>query len=98
MSLRLLAGQVPLLKYQRSTAPLISDLFWLLAFALAVALETEIRGITTTAMMPRMVTTANSSSSEKPLRLFRWLLRILFISLSFMGCHDASWSEAHSNH
>src|SRR4051812_35634796 len=96
MSLRLLAGQVPLLKYQRSTAALISALFWLLALVLAVELETEMRGMTTTAMMPRMVTTARSSSSEKPRRLRR-----VFIGLTFRGndravfsCSDASWHSA----
>src|SRR5438045_1491927 len=73
MSLKLLAGQVPLLKYQRSTAALISALFWLLAFVFAVELETEILGITTTAMMPRIVTTAKSSSSENPRRRLMFL-------------------------
>src|SRR5262245_21597531 len=66
MSLRSLAGQAPFSKYQRSTAELISEMFWVLALVFAVPAETVMRGITTTAIMPRIVTTASNSSSEKP--------------------------------
>src|SRR6185295_1036374 len=69
MSDRLFAGQVPFSMYQRSTAALIVALLWLLTFALAVSLETATRGTMMAAMIPRIVTTANNSISEKPARL-----------------------------
>src|SRR3954463_10857536 len=69
MSDRLTAGQVPFSTYQRSTAELIVALLWLLTFALAVSLEIATRGTMIAAMIPRIVTTANNSISEKPARL-----------------------------
>ena len=69
MSDRLLAGHAPFSMYQRSTAALIVALLWALTFGLAVSLETATRGTMIAAMIPRIVTTANSSISEKPLRL-----------------------------
>ena len=44
-------------------------------FARRVSLETATRGTMIAAMIPRIVTTANNSISEKPLRLF--LLRVI---------------------
>src|SRR5215211_8174081 len=69
MSDRLVAGQVPFSIYHRSTAALIVALLWLLTFVLAVSLETATRGTMMAAMIPRIVTTANNSISEKPARL-----------------------------
>src|SRR6476661_4462740 len=69
MSDRLTAGQVPFSTYQRSTAELIVALLWLLTLVLAVSLEMATRGTIIAAMIPRIVTTANNSISEKPARL-----------------------------
>src|SRR2546423_353321 len=69
MSDRLTAGQVPFSTYQRSTAELIVALLWALTFVLAVSLDTATRGTMIAAMIPRIVTTANNSISEKPARL-----------------------------
>src|SRR5262249_55055224 len=48
---------------------LIVALLWLLTLVLAVSLETATRGTMMAAIMPRIVTTANSSINEKPARL-----------------------------
>src|SRR3954464_13638768 len=69
MSERLFAGQVPFSIYHRSTAALMVALLWLLTFVLAVSLETATRGTMMAAIIPRIVTTANNSMSEKPARL-----------------------------
>src|SRR3954471_23332135 len=69
MSDRLFAGQVPFSMYHRSTAALIVALLWELTLVLAVSLETATRGTMIAAMIPRIVTTANNSMSEKPARL-----------------------------
>src|SRR4051812_23204586 len=69
MSERLFAGQVPFSIYHRSTAALIVALLWLLTLVLAVSLETATRGTMIAAIIPRIVTTANNSISEKPARL-----------------------------
>src|SRR5947207_7994714 len=77
MSERLFAAHAPFSIYQRSTAALIVALLWELTLVLAVSLETATRGTIIAAMIPRIVTTANSSMSEKPARL---RLRIDFIA------------------
>src|SRR3954465_6771539 len=82
MSDRLTAGHVPFSTYQRSTAELIVALLWLLTFVLAVSLETATRGTMIAAMIPRIVTTANNSMSEKPARL---RLRIEFMAMLRIG-------------
>src|SRR5256885_17071663 len=69
MSDRLFAGHAAFSIYQRSTAALIVALLWLLTLVLAVSLETATRGTMIAAMIPRIVTTANNSISEKPARL-----------------------------
>src|SRR5438128_12459286 len=69
MSDRLSAGHAPFSMYHRSTAALIVALLWLLTLVLAVSLETATRGTMIAAMIPRIVTTANNSISEKPARL-----------------------------
>src|SRR6187401_1179201 len=69
MSERLFAGHAPFSIYHRSTAALIVALLWLLTLVLAVSLETATRGTMIAAMIPRIVTTAKSSISEKPARL-----------------------------
>src|SRR3954447_18604149 len=69
MSERLLAGHAPFSMYHRSTAALIVALLWLLTLVLAVSLETATRGTMIAAMIPRIVTTASNSMSEKPARL-----------------------------
>src|SRR5215211_6752674 len=78
MSDKLAAGHVPFSTYQRSTAELIVALLWLLTFALAVSLDTATRGTMIAAIIPRIVTTAKSSISEKPLRLC--VLRVIRVS------------------
>jgi hypothetical protein len=60
---------VPFSTYHRSTAALIVALLCALTLALAVSLETVTRGTMIAAMMPRIVTTASNSISEKPDRL-----------------------------
>src|SRR3954463_2311321 len=82
MSDRLTAGQVPFSTYQRSTAELIVALLWLLTLVLAVSLETATRGTMIAAMIPRIVTTANSSINEKPARL---RIPIVFIAILRIG-------------
>src|SRR6187399_3149196 len=87
MSDRLFAGQVPFSMYHRSTAALIVALLWLLTFDLAVSLETATRGTMIAAMIPRIVTTANSSINEKPARLrllidFMAILRFSSVAVS----------------
>src|SRR5882757_7636158 len=87
MSDRLLAGQVPFSTYQRSTAALIVALLWELTLVLAVSLETATRGTMIAAMIPRIVTTANNSISEKPARLripidFITVLRVGTVAVS----------------
>src|SRR5207237_788691 len=82
MSDKLTAGQVPFSTYQRSTAELIVVLLWELTFVLAVSLETATRGTMIAAMIPRIVTTANNSMSEKPARL---RLRIEIIAVLRIG-------------
>src|SRR5215213_5386853 len=87
MSDRLFAGHEPFSIYHRSTAALIVALLWLLTLVLAVSLETATRGTMIAAMMPRIVTTANNSISEKPARLripidFIAVLRIGTVILS----------------
>src|SRR5436305_752500 len=84
---RLTAGQVPFSTYQRSTAELIVALLWLLTLVLAVSLETATRGTMIAAMIPRIVTTASNSISEKPALLripieFITVLRIGTMSVS----------------
>src|SRR5436190_23309051 len=82
MSDRLFAGQEPFSTYQRSTAELIVALLWLLTLALAVSLETATRGTMIAAMIPRIVTTANNSISEKADRSpFLSLIMLLSLSL-----------------
>ena len=64
-------------------AELLSARFCRSVFVLVVVLEIEMRGITTPAMIPNMVTTASSSSSENPRRL-RWLFDFrVFMAFSF---------------
>src|SRR5204863_4580363 len=82
MSERLFAGHAPFSIYQRSTAALIVALLWLLTLVLAVSLEMATRGTMIAAMMPRIVTTANNSMSEKPARL---RLRIESIAILQIG-------------
>src|SRR2546423_1776749 len=71
---RLFAGHAPFSIYHRSTAALIVALLWEVTFVLAGSLETATRGTMIAAMIPRIVTTASNSMSEKPARL---RLRIL---------------------
>src|SRR5690348_678441 len=66
MSLMLAAGHEPFSIYQRSTAALIVALLWALTLFFAVSLETVTRGTMIAAMIPRIVTTASNSMSEKP--------------------------------
>ena len=56
----------------------IVALLWALTLALAVSLDTVTRGTMIAAMIPRIVTTANSSISEKPLRL-----RFMYVFMLF---------------
>jgi hypothetical protein len=81
MSERVFAGQTLFSMYQRSTAALIVALLWLLTLALAVSLETATRGTMIAAMIPRIVTTANNSISEKADRL-PFLILFIFLPLS----------------
>src|SRR4051812_46076237 len=98
MSDRLFAGQVPFSTYQRSTAALIVALLWALTFALAVSLETATRGTMIAAMIPRIVTTANNSISEKPFRLraVRVILGFLYVrrKLLFVVRQFTRWVTA----
>src|SRR5437762_898226 len=82
MSERLFAAHAPFSIYQRSTAALIVALLWELTLVLAVSLETATRGTMIAAMIPRIVTTANNSISEKPARL---RIPIDFIALLRIG-------------
>src|SRR3954452_1732686 len=99
MSDRLFAGHVPFSMYHRSTAALIVALLWLLTLVLAVSLEIATRGTIMAAMIPRIVTTANNSISEKPARLripidFIAVLRIGTVSVSSGTMEPLSVSEA----
>src|SRR5437016_3264629 len=89
MSDRLFAGQVPFSTYQRSTAALSVDLLWALTLVLAVSLETATRGTMIAAMIPRIVTTANNSMSEKPARLLFLTDFIVFLRIGKV----CVWSE-----
>src|SRR3954470_9079707 len=97
MSERLTAGQVPFSTYQRSTAELIVALLWLLTFALAVSLETATRGTMMAAMIPRIVTTANNSISEKPLLLLSLRVILVFLYVGLIWLLGASLVDPVSN-
>src|SRR5215213_8606600 len=93
MSDRLFAGHEPFSIYHRSTAALMVALLWLLTLVLAVSLETATRGTMIAAIIPRIVTTANNSISEKPARLRIPIDSIAFLRIGNLSVSPGSYSR-----